>query len=182
MSIRPRRSRRKTREFNGWSRQPARRHRPIISDHLGNSRMVTVGKRVTLLPPRRSRRALLTHRAPPSGRALSGMDPLFARRTVANQIDAATPALCPDRGCPTAVSLRPGPFRHRRQKRGKGAARRVGLKDLNTLRSYSARALRVRLWPCVDGSLLARVFVTLMQCGRVLPCVRPVDAAHGRWP
>jgi hypothetical protein len=32
--------------------------------------------------------------------------------------------------------------------------------------------------PCVDGSLLARDFVTLMQCGRVLPCVRPVDAAR----
>ncbi len=31
---------------------------------------------------------------------------------------------------------------------------------------------------CVDGSLLARDFVTLMQHGRVLPCVRPVDAAR----
>ena len=29
--------------------------------------MVAVGKRVTPLPPHRSRRALLTHRAPPSG-------------------------------------------------------------------------------------------------------------------
>jgi hypothetical protein len=29
--------------------------------------MVTVGKRVSPLPPRRSRRALLTHRAPPLG-------------------------------------------------------------------------------------------------------------------
>ncbi len=28
---------------------------------------VTVGKRVSPVPPRRSRRALLTHRAPPSG-------------------------------------------------------------------------------------------------------------------
>ncbi len=34
---------------------------------LALTRMVTVGKRVALLPPRRSRRALLTHRAPPSG-------------------------------------------------------------------------------------------------------------------
>jgi len=29
--------------------------------------MVAVGKRVSPLPPHRSRRALLTHRAPPSG-------------------------------------------------------------------------------------------------------------------
>jgi hypothetical protein len=36
--------------------------------------------------------------------------------------------------------------------------------------------------PCVDGSHLARVDLTLMQGGRVLPCVRPVGAAHGRWP
>ena len=32
--------------------------------------------------------------------------------------------------------------------------------------------------PCVDGSLLARDFVTLMQAGRVLPCVRPFGAAY----
>jgi hypothetical protein len=37
---------------------------------------------------------------------------------------------------------------------------------------------------CVDGSLLARDFWTVMQIGRVLPCVRIVGAAlfDGRWP
>ncbi len=34
---------------------------------IHNCSEVTVGKRVTPFPPRRSRRALLTHRAPPSG-------------------------------------------------------------------------------------------------------------------
>ncbi len=34
--------------------------------------MDTVGKRVSPLPPRRSRRALLTHRAPPSGQTSDG--------------------------------------------------------------------------------------------------------------
>jgi hypothetical protein len=38
--------------------------------------------------------------------------------------------------------------------------------------------------PCVDGSLLARVFLRMMHGWSVLPCVRPVDAAlsMGRWP
>jgi hypothetical protein len=38
--------------------------------------------------------------------------------------------------------------------------------------------------PCVDGSLLARVFLRVMHGWSVLPCVRPVNAAlsHGRWP
>ena len=31
---------------------------------------------------------------------------------------------------------------------------------------------------CVDGSLLARVILIFMQIGRVLSCVRPVNAAH----
>ena len=44
-------------------------------------------------------------------------------------------------------------------------------------RKKTQRRIRSASHPCVDGSLLARVFVTLMQCGRVLPCVRPVDAA-----
>jgi hypothetical protein len=36
----------------------------------------------------------------------------------------------------------------------------------------------------VDGSLLARDFLAVMQSWSVLPCVRPVDAAliFGRWP
>ena len=38
--------------------------------------------------------------------------------------------------------------------------------------------------PCVDGSLLARIILTLMQSWLVLPCVRPVCAALllVRWP
>jgi hypothetical protein len=38
--------------------------------------------------------------------------------------------------------------------------------------------------PSVDGSLLARDFLTVMQGWSVLPSVRPVDAAlvDGRWP
>ncbi len=36
----------------------------------------------------------------------------------------------------------------------------------------------VALASCVDGSLLARVNLTLMQGGRVQSCVPPVDAAH----
>ena len=42
--------------------------------------------------------------------------------------------------------------------------------------------LLTALPPCVDGSHLARVDLTSMQGGRVLPCVRPIDAAHGRRP
>ena len=34
----------------------------------------------------------------------------------------------------------------------------------------------VNLMSCVDGSLIARVDLTLMQVGRVQSCVRPVDA------
>ena len=34
------------------------------------------------------------------------------------------------------------------------------------------------LFPCVDGALLARGVLTLMQRSRAQPCVRPVDAAH----
>ena len=34
------------------------------------------------------------------------------------------------------------------------------------------------VFSCVDGALLARVVLTLMQSSRVQPCVRPVDAAH----
>ena len=31
---------------------------------------------------------------------------------------------------------------------------------------------------CLDGSLLARVILMFVQIGRVLSCLRPVDAAH----
>ena len=46
------------------------------------------------------------------------------------------------------------------------------------------RIEHVRFVPCVDGSLLARVFLRMMHGWSVLPCVRPVDAAlsMGRWP
>ena len=49
---------------------------------------VTVGKRVTPLPPRRSRRALLTHRAPPSGSGVEAVtrhgmeDPDWRKETI----------------------------------------------------------------------------------------------------
>ena len=34
------------------------------------------------------------------------------------------------------------------------------------------------VFSCVDGALLARVVLTLMQSSRVQPCVRSVYAAH----
>ena len=54
--------------------------------------MVAVGTRIAPRPPHRSRRALLTHRAPPSGRtsAANGLNPPAVRRTAANRIDVAT--------------------------------------------------------------------------------------------
>ena len=54
--------------------------------------MVAVGTRIAPRPPHRSRRALLTHRAPPSGRTsvANGLDPSAVRRTAANRIDVAT--------------------------------------------------------------------------------------------
>ncbi len=53
---------------------------------------VAVGTRITPRPPHRSRRALLTHRAPPSGRtsAPRGLKPHALRRTAANRIDVAS--------------------------------------------------------------------------------------------
>ena len=53
--------------------------------------MVAVGTSAPR-PPHRSRRALLTHRAPPSGRASAarGLNPSAVRRTAANRIDVAT--------------------------------------------------------------------------------------------
>ena len=76
--------------------------------------MVAVGKRVTPLPPRRSRRALLTHRAPTLGRASDGERFGRAHRPAHNcQSDRrGCPALCPDRGRLTAVPLGPGPSLH----------------------------------------------------------------------
>ena len=50
---------------------------------------VTVGTAIADRPPHRSRRALLTHRAPPSGltSAPYGVRPRAIRRTAANRID-----------------------------------------------------------------------------------------------
>ena len=50
------------------------------------------GTAVASRPPHRSRRALLTHRAPPSGRTsvANGLSPFAVRRTAANRIDVAT--------------------------------------------------------------------------------------------
>ncbi len=76
--------------------------------------MVAVGKRVAPLPPHRSRRALLTRRAPPSGRTSDGERFGRAHRPAHNrQSDRRRyPALCPDCGRLTAVPLGPGPSLH----------------------------------------------------------------------
>jgi len=53
---------------------------------------VAVGTRISPRPPHRSRRALLTHRAPPSGRtsaARTALKPHALRRTAANRVDVA---------------------------------------------------------------------------------------------
>ena len=53
--------------------------------------MVAVGTRISPRPPHRSRRALLTHRAPPSGRtSATGGETACLRRTASNWIDVAT--------------------------------------------------------------------------------------------
>src|SRR5260221_13912756 len=54
--------------------------------------MVTVGTRITPRPPHGSRRALLTHRGPPSGRTsvARGLKPHAFRRTAVNRIDVVT--------------------------------------------------------------------------------------------
>jgi len=52
--------------------------------------MVAVGTRISPRPPHRSRRALLTHRAPPSGQTLCDerLVTFTARRAAIIQIDA----------------------------------------------------------------------------------------------
>ena len=54
--------------------------------------MVAVGTRIAPRPPHRSRRALLTHRAPPSGRtsAARSLNRIALRRTAANRIDVVS--------------------------------------------------------------------------------------------
>jgi hypothetical protein len=57
----------------------------------GGGMMVAVGTRIAPRPPPRSRRALLTHRAPPSGQPSCDeqLVTLVARRTAIIRIDAA---------------------------------------------------------------------------------------------
>ena len=64
----------------------------IVQRLVDECPMVAVGTRIAPRPPHRSRRALLTHRAPPSGRtsAANGLNPSAVRRTAANRIDVAT--------------------------------------------------------------------------------------------
>jgi hypothetical protein len=61
--------------------------RPLVRDMR-----VAVGTVIADRPPHRSRRALLTHRAPPSGQtsAARGLKPDALRRTAANRIDVVT--------------------------------------------------------------------------------------------
>ena len=42
---------------------------------------------------------------------------------------------------------------------------------------FTGRPMKSRLGSCVDGSHLARFFLSVMQGGRVQSCVRPVSAA-----
>jgi hypothetical protein len=71
--------------------------------------------------------------------------------------------------------------------------REVGLSrnnDSPTLTSgfnYCAEGLSIGVFTqpgsCVDGSVLASVYLMFLRIGWVLSCVRPVDAAFaGRWP
>ena len=64
----------------------------VSENETWGGRMVAVGTRIAPRPPHRSRRALLTHRAPPSGRtsASNGLDPPAVRRAAAKRIDVAT--------------------------------------------------------------------------------------------
>src|SRR6202043_603886 len=76
--------------------------------------MVAVGTRISPRPPHRSRRALLTHRAPPSGQA--SCDERFspARRPARGHYSdrRGISAQCPNRGRLTAVPLGGGPSLH----------------------------------------------------------------------
>ena|SRR5258708_6044366 len=72
-----------------WPQAIAKR---LAIDHYEHGGTVAVGTRITPRPPHRSRRALLTHRAPPSGRtsAARGLKLHALRRTAANRIDVAS--------------------------------------------------------------------------------------------
>ena len=73
-----------------------------------------VGTVISHRPPRRSRRALLTHRAPTSGRTSNAERFGRAQRPahIRHSGRRSSPAQCPDCGRLTAVSLGPGPSLH----------------------------------------------------------------------
>jgi hypothetical protein len=69
--------------------------------------MVAVGTRISPRPPHRSRRALLTHRAPPSGQTSYDERSSVARRPTRSHYSdrRGISAQCPNRGRLTAVPL-----------------------------------------------------------------------------
>jgi hypothetical protein len=69
--------------------------------------MVAVGTRIAPRPPQRSRRALLTHRAPPSGQTSCNERFSLARRTPHSHHSdrRGISAQCPNRGRLTADPL-----------------------------------------------------------------------------
>src|SRR5260370_17144774 len=76
--------------------------------------MVAVGTRISPRPPHRSRRALLTHRAPPSGQTSYDERSSVARRPTRSHYSdrRGISAQCPNRGRLTAVPLGGGPSLH----------------------------------------------------------------------
>jgi hypothetical protein len=69
--------------------------------------LVAVGTRISPRPPHRSRRALLTHRAPPSGQTSCNERLSVARRPTRSRYSdrRGISAQCPNRGRLTAVPL-----------------------------------------------------------------------------
>ena len=67
--------------------------------------MVAVGTRISPRPPRRSRRALLTHRAPPSGQTSCNKRFSYALARRHHSDRRGISAQCPNRGRLTAVPL-----------------------------------------------------------------------------
>ena len=82
-------------------------HNQHSLDRCNAHSTVAVGTLIAERPPHRSRRALLTHRAPPSGQTFGEerFDALGARRTASIRIDVVTSAQCPNHGRLSAVSL-----------------------------------------------------------------------------
>src|SRR6266480_3975570 len=93
---------------------PARRHLGGLRGRLSRTckglnslLMVAVGTRISPRPPHRSRRALLTHRAPPSGQTSCNERSSVARRPTRSHHSGrrGISAQCPNRGRLTAVPL-----------------------------------------------------------------------------